>query len=154
MNTLSASVYCVTALGLVGLPFISRRAKTVEELEAQIDEDLHTRLCEIVACPGWDWLSDREALAIIQDSGGMKHLLTQTRLLMAIAVEMRKDEANVHLKELDQIGKKGRAIETLLKHRFGELFRSDPHAQMLIELFTDCAGSYYSISVDSSDNMS
>lgn len=149
MNALGASVYCVSALGLMALPFLTRTPQTLDQLTAQIDENLHQHLCELVACPGWKHVSDRDALCFIKDCGGLRHLLAQTRLLIAIAVEMRKDGASAHLADLAVIERKGKAIEGFLRPFIRRLCSPEAHARILVDIFTDMAAAWESITIDS-----
>lgn len=127
-----ASIPVATATLLAG---VSRRAKTIADLESQLDVRLQHRLCTLADAENWRRTTDEYAWRAILELGGRGHLLSQARLLFALTVQKSKDsgtEAEVAAMEAKLV-----QIVRLMRRNWRRLLMPSMHAHLCIELFTD-----------------
>lgn len=132
---LMASIPLATA-GL--LAHVARHAKTIADLESQLDPRMQHRLCCLVDASNWQRTTDEYAWHAILELGGRRHLLAQARLMFALTVEKSKDSGREE--EVAAMEAKLVQLDRLMRRDWRSLLMPSIHAHLCIELFTDmCA---------------
>lgn len=132
---LMASIPLATAGLMAG---VARRAKTIADLESQLDARLQHRLCTLVDAANWQRTTDEYAWEAILELGGRRHLISQARLLFALTVEKSKDAEDAAA--LSAMEAKLGQLVRLMKRDWRFLLMPSMHAHLCVELYTDMCG--------------
>lgn len=129
---LMASIPLATAGLLAG---VARRAKTIADLESQLDPKMQHGLCALVDAANWQRTTDEYAWHAVLEFGGRRHLLSQARLMLALMIEKSKESGEDSA--VSAMEAKLGQITRLWQRDWRFLLMPSMNAHLCVDLYTD-----------------